>query len=80
MLRVQFPDASKSSKSQWGLGIAITPTEFGNEYSHNGFNLNFSSDFMFNKKQKFGYVFFTNCNKGSELNKKILKFFKSNDE
>lgn len=79
MLKVQFPDASKPGKDQWGLGIAIKPTEFGDEYLHGGFNLNFSSDFMFNKKQKFGYVFFTNCNKGSDFNKKLLKFLKGND-
>ena len=80
MLKVQFPNTSKPGKSQWGLGIAITPTEFGDEYSHDGFNLNFSSAFMFNKKQKFGYVFFTNCNKGSDFNKKLLEFIKGNDE
>jgi CubicO group peptidase (beta-lactamase class C family)/predicted alpha/beta superfamily hydrolase len=80
MLKVQFPNASKPGKSQWGLGIAITHTDFGDEYSHDGFNLNFSSAFMFNKKQKFGYVFFTNCNKGSDFNKKLLEFIKGNDE
>lgn len=77
MMKVQFADVSKSGKTQWGLGIAITPTAFGDEYSHGGFNLNFSSEFMFNKKQKFGYVFFTNCNKASDLNKKLLKFMNS---
>jgi CubicO group peptidase (beta-lactamase class C family)/predicted alpha/beta superfamily hydrolase len=79
MLKVQFPNASKPGR-QWGLGIAIKRTEFGDEYSHGGFNLNFSSDFMFNKKQKFGYVFFTNCNKGPDFNKKLLKFLEGNDE
>lgn len=80
MLKVQFPNASKSGNNQWGLGIAIKSTEFGNRYFHNGFNLNFSSDFMFNKEQRFGHVFFTNCNKGSDVNKKLLKFLKGNDE
>ena len=80
MLKVQFPNASQAGERQWGLGIAIKRTEFGDEYSHGGFNLNFSSEFMFNKKQKVGYVFFTNCNKGSDLNKKLLKFLRSNDE
>ena len=79
ILKVQFPDASEPGKNQWGLGIAILPSEFGNEYSHGGFNLNFSSNFMFNKKQKFGYVFFINCNKGSDLNKKLLKFLRADD-
>jgi hypothetical protein len=47
---------------------------FGNEYMHDGYNLNFYSAFMFNKEQKFGYVFFTNGNKGSYLNKKLEPF------
>jgi CubicO group peptidase (beta-lactamase class C family)/predicted alpha/beta superfamily hydrolase len=79
MLKVQYPDAGKSPNELWGLGIGIRHTEFGDEYFHGGFNLNFSSDFMFNKEQKFGYVFFTNCNKGSDFNKKLLKFFRGND-
>jgi hypothetical protein len=29
---------------------------------------------MFNKEKKFGYVFFTNCNKGFEFNKKLETF------
>ena len=77
MLKPQFPNAFKPADNQRGLGIEIKSTEFGNEYSHNGFNLNFTSEFMFNKEQKFGYVFFTNCNKGSDLNKKLVKFLKS---
>jgi predicted alpha/beta superfamily hydrolase/CubicO group peptidase (beta-lactamase class C family) len=80
MLKVQFPNASKSPNEQWGIGIGIRATEFGDEYYHGGFNLNFTGEFMFNKEQKFGYVFFTNCNKGSEFNKKLLKFFKDSSE
>ena len=80
MLRVQFPNAGKSPDEQWGLGIGIRPAEFGDEFYHGGYNLNFSGEFMFNKEQKFGYVFFTNCNKGSEFNKKLLKFIKETGE
>jgi CubicO group peptidase (beta-lactamase class C family)/predicted alpha/beta superfamily hydrolase len=80
MLKAQFPNASKAGQGQWGIGIAIKPTEFGDQYSHDGFNLNFTSAFMFNKKQKFGYVFFTNCNKGSDLSKKLLKFLSNAGE
>ena len=76
MLTAQFSNALKPGQDQRGLGIVIKPTEFGDEYSHDGFNLNFTCAFMFNKKQKFGYVFFTNCNKGSDLNKKLLKFLR----
>lgn len=77
MFKVQFPDASNAATNQRGLGIVIKSTEFGNEYSHGGFNLNFTSEFMFNKEQKFGYVFFTNCNKGADFNKKVLEFIKN---
>jgi CubicO group peptidase (beta-lactamase class C family)/predicted alpha/beta superfamily hydrolase len=74
MLKVQFPNASKSNDEQWGLGIGIRHSKFGDEFNHGGFNLNFTSEFMFNKEQKFGYVFFTNCNKASAFNKKLLKY------
>lgn len=74
MLKIQFPSATNADKNQRGLGVVITPTAYGNQYSHGGFNLNFSCDFMFNKDQKFGYVFFTNCNKSSDLNSRLLKF------
>ena len=69
MFKLQFPDASNSATNQRGLGIIIKHTEFGDEYSHGGFNLNFTSEFMINKEQKFGYVFFTNCNKGFDFKK-----------
>ncbi len=68
MLKVQYPNASKSPGEQWGLGLGIKHSEFGEEFFHGGFNLNFTCEFMFNKEQKFGYVFFTNCNKGSDFN------------
>jgi hypothetical protein len=55
----------------WGLGIAIQPTKFGTRYEHGGDMFSFQSGFMFFKKQKSGYVFFTNCNKGMILNKKL---------
>jgi CubicO group peptidase (beta-lactamase class C family) len=76
MLKVQFPATTNSENSKRGLGIVIEPSEFGPNYSHGGYNLNFSSEFMFNKEQKFGYVFFTNCNKGSDFNKKLLEFLR----
>ena len=80
MLKRQFPNAIRPEDRQWGLGIGIRHTEFGNEFYHGGFNLNFSSEFMFNKEQKFGYVFFTNCNKASALNTALLKFINESGE
>lgn len=58
----------------YGLGIMVKPSKFGNEYMHDGYNLNFSSAFMFNRERQFGYVFFTNCNKGAEFNKRLEAF------
>jgi Beta-lactamase class C and other penicillin binding proteins len=74
MLKVQVQIPSKTDSSSYCLGIMMKPSEFGNEYMHDGYNLNFYCAFMFNKEQKFGYVFFTNCNKGSDLNKKLEPF------
>ncbi|MEP7322918.1 MAG: serine hydrolase, partial [Saprospiraceae bacterium] len=76
MLKVQYPTASDSPNSQWGLGIGIRESDNGVEYYHNGFNSNFTSDFMFNKEKRFGYVFFTNCNKGGALTRSLLSLFK----
>lgn len=74
MFKSQIPIPSGTDSSSYCLGIKIKPTRFGNEYMHDGYNLNFYSAFMFNKEQEFGYVFFTNCNKGLDFNK-ILEGF-----
>jgi CubicO group peptidase (beta-lactamase class C family) len=58
----------------WGLGIAIEPTMYGTRYKHDGDMFSFQSAFMFFKEQKNGYVFFTNCNKGMNLNEKLEYF------
>ena len=58
----------------YGLGLRVKPSELGAEYRHGGYNLNFSSGFMFNAEQKFGYVFFTNCEKGQEFDARLAAF------
>jgi CubicO group peptidase (beta-lactamase class C family) len=58
----------------WGLGIAIGETPYGRRYEHGGNNGNFQSGFAFFKQQKFGYVFLTNCDKGSIFNANLRKF------
>jgi CubicO group peptidase (beta-lactamase class C family) len=58
----------------WGLGIAITKTPNGIMYEHGGNNGNFQSGFVFFKSQKKGYVFLTNCEKGSFFDKALIKF------
>jgi CubicO group peptidase (beta-lactamase class C family) len=87
MLKVQvvFPtyllerDAPKGDSSSWCLGIEKKHSEFGDEYLHGNNNWNFTGGFMFNQEQKFGYVFFTNCNKGMEFNKRLDLFLKRKD-
>jgi CubicO group peptidase (beta-lactamase class C family) len=87
MLKVQvkFPtylhiaDAPKTDSSSWCLGIQKRHSEFGDEYLHGNNNWNFTGSFMFNRQQKFGYVFFTNCNKGTEFNKRLDLFLKGKD-
>ncbi len=84
MLKVQvlFPtnllnkNAPKTDSSTWCLGIEKKHSEFGDEYMHDGDNYNFTSAFMFNQEYKFGYVFFVNCNKGMEFNKRLDLFLK----
>lgn len=73
MYTPQFPQATPGEETR-GLGIVIKSTSFGEEFLHTGYNLNFSSAFLFNRKQKFGYVFFTNCEKGMEFNKRLEAF------
>lgn len=67
-------NAPKTDSSTWCLGIQKTHSEFGDKYLHTNNNYNFTGGFMFNQRQKFGYVFFTNCNKGIEFNKKLEPF------
>jgi hypothetical protein len=65
---------TQSGDTAWGLGIAIKPSKYGARYEHTGDMFSFQSAFMFFKEQKNGYVFFTNCNKGMILNKKLEYF------
>jgi len=55
----------------WGLGIALKETPFGTLYEHGGNNGDFQSGFLMDKKSNWAFVFFTNCDKGKELNKKL---------
>ena len=84
MLKVQvvFPtylhinDAANTDSSSWCLGIRKQHSEFGDEYLHGNNNYNFTGGFMFNRQQKFGYVFFTNCNTGIEFDEKLEPFLR----
>ena len=75
MLKPQVLIPSESDSIWYCLGVEMKHSEFGNQYEHGGDNYNFTSSFMINKKQKSGYVFFTNCNKGFDFNKKLEAFF-----
>ena len=72
-------NAPKADSLTWCLGIMKLHSEFGDEYSHGNNNWNFTGGFMFNQEQKFGYVFFTNCNKGIEFSKRLDLFLKGKD-
>ena len=76
MLIAHVKIPSRTDSSSYCLGIEMKPTRFGNEYMHDGYNRNFYSAFMFNKEQNFGYVFFFNCNKGFDFNKRLEEFLK----
>jgi CubicO group peptidase (beta-lactamase class C family) len=72
-------NAPKSDSTIWCLGIRKQHSEFGDEYSHGNNNYNFTGGFMFNQQQKFGHVFFTNCNKGMEFEKRLNLFLRRED-
>jgi len=76
MLKEQIiiPNGTTDTHEAFGLGFYMEPTQYGTRYSHNGSNGDFTSGFVFYKQQKFGYVFFTNCDKGGEFNKKMKAF------
>lgn len=73
--QVSIPKNEEDDTIAWGLGIAMKPTRYGLAYLHGGNNGNFQSGCRFFKDQKNGYVFFTNCNKGADLNKRLEVFF-----
>jgi len=76
MLKEQIiiPNGTPDTHEAFGLGFYMETTPYGTRYSHNGSNGDFTSGFVFYKQQKFGYVFFANCDKGGEFNKKLKAF------
>ncbi|MFK7771916.1 MAG: serine hydrolase domain-containing protein [Saprospiraceae bacterium] len=58
----------------WGAGFGIQPMESDTIYRHGGNNSDFQSEMAFSLNQKFGYVFFVNCDKGKEFNKRLEVF------
>jgi len=73
---LHIKDAPKTDSTTWCLGIQKNHSEFGDEYLHGNNNYNFTGGSMFNRQQKFGYVFFTNSNKGTEFEKRLDLFLK----
>lgn len=76
--QIQLPKTSamvtEEGYSAWGLGIAIRNTPFGILHQHGGNNGDFQSGFVIDKRKKWGFVFFTNCDKGNEFYKKLQSF------
>jgi|GEM_PF-1016115 len=74
MLPKDNTNVTENGDTAWGLGIAIAQTKYGTRYEHGGNNNNFQSAFLFYKQQQNGYVFLTNCDKGSIFNKRLREF------
>lgn len=55
----------------WGLGWVIEKTPHGLIYQHGGNNGDFESYFQISLDKKSGYVYFSNSDKGDELNKSL---------
>lgn len=79
MLKIQSripPDQEKHFGviKGWGLGFAVEPTDQDTIYSHSGENPGFLAFCAFSRKQKNGYVFFTNGDQGGILNMRLWVF------
>lgn len=59
--------------THWTLGFGMKPLEKGAIYNHGGNNWGYTASFVFNKIEKFGYVFFTNANQCNDLTKNLEK-------
>ncbi|NML23210.1 beta-lactamase family protein [Pseudoflavitalea sp. G-6-1-2] len=75
-VQVQLPtdDNGEKSDTAWGLGIAIRPMPFGTIYEHTGDNGDFKAGMAINRKNKTGYVVFTNCDNGNIFNKQLRAY------
>ncbi len=73
--QIQLPEDNILRKylgySSWGLGFAIKESPYGPLYVHAGNNHGFEAAFMIHKKSKTAYVFFTNCDKGMDFDRKL---------
>ncbi|GAO43038.1 serine hydrolase domain-containing protein [Flavihumibacter petaseus] len=73
--QIELPKASTMVTEEgyvaWGLGIALKNSPYGVLHLHGGNNGDFQSGFVIDKSKKWGFVFFTNCDKGSAFNKKL---------
>lgn len=55
--------------------LPVTWLPYGTSYLHGGNNGNFQSSFMIDRARKNRYVFFTNSDRGHDLNQKLEAFF-----
>lgn len=76
MLKIHVETPSEGDPGSWCLGVKARPSKSGLEFTHTGDNHNFTSAFLFNIEQRFGYVFFTNGNRGFDFNKELETFLK----
>ena len=61
----------------WGLGWVLEKTPYGLLYQHGGNNGDFESYFEISPDTKNGYVYFSNSDKGDELNKVLNPFMRT---
>jgi CubicO group peptidase (beta-lactamase class C family) len=68
------------SGTAFGLGIGIQSSPSGTRYRHSGNNGNFQSGFLLDKATQNGYVFFTNCDRGNEMNQRLEALLAKNSK
>lgn len=71
---------NESNSIAWGLGWVVEQTPWGIKYQHGGNNGDFTSYFELSQDQKFGYVFFTNSDKGNVFNQRIKHYLNTAEE
>jgi CubicO group peptidase (beta-lactamase class C family) len=84
MLRQQVRLDSTARQSHvgdtgWGLGFAIGPTAYGNEYSHGGNNWGYTGFFMLNREKRFGFVVLTNSDQMNAIKGDFSEFLEKGE-
>ena len=57
--------------TDWGLGFGMIQSDQGTNYAHIGNNWGYSTGFLLNRENKFGYVYLTNSDQRNDLHRKL---------